>query len=80
MSLSSSDLKQGHFTDDGVVDVHSDVQSHLSRKLHQQLLFICRETSVRDPEGNVTHSGMSVFPSVGMFLYCLTFGSFPVGT
>lgn len=44
------DLEQSDFADDGVVNVHSNVQSHLGRKLHQQLLFICT--------GNVTKLSM----------------------
>lgn len=55
----TSDLEQGHFTDDGVVDVHGNVQPHLCRKLHQELLFICpqpdHERSMRRSENIIVN-------------------------
>lgn len=40
VTLTLIHLEESHFTDDGVVDVHSDVQPHLIWQLDQKLLLI----------------------------------------
>lgn len=48
-----TNLKQRNFADDGVVDVHGDVQPHLGRKLHQQFLFVCKQEVLKSNSSHV---------------------------